>query len=144
MHPLVGKVGTSAVALAAGAGLLLGTASSAVADGAPQISVSIQSPATLVAHGAGISVPMIVNCSADGQQAYLFVSVNEAVGKRIAWGAVDTSVNCTGMPEAVVVTMFSRSAAFSKGHTALVQTTGEVCNASGCASASDSAEIEIN
>ena len=148
MHALTGKVGSGAAALAVGAGLLLGSAASAAADSTPQVSFSIQGPATLIAHGAAISIPLIINCSPSGGQPYVYVSASEAVGKRIAEGAGGAQVYCTGSPEAVqavvTVSQFSTGAAFSKGHTALVQGDVQLCVATDCVYAVENAEVEID
>jgi ABC-type glycerol-3-phosphate transport system substrate-binding protein len=144
MHPLLVKGGSAVAALVACAGFTLGSASAAAAQSAPQLSVSIQGPATLLAHGVAVSVPVVVNCSAEFGQASLYVSVNEAIGRRIASGAGYLQVNCTGLPETVAVTVVSYGVAFGKGRTALVQVGGDACTSVECAHADDSAYVKIN
>ena len=66
MHPLLLKAGIGAAALAAGGGFaVFGSASPAVAYSSPPLflDISIQSPATLVAHGAAVQVPVKLSCS---------------------------------------------------------------------------------
>ena len=146
MHPLLVKAGIGAAALAAGTGLMLGSASSAVADDAP-VSMSIQSPATLIAHGAAINVPVLVTCPA-GTNAFMRLSVTQAVGKRTASAQQDTDVACTGAPQTVTVTLTTDGVPFSKGGNAYAQGYLSACvpSADGCdfVSVPDDAVININ
>lgn len=117
MNPLLVKLGVTAAALATGGGFaVLSPASSAVAYSSPPLflDVSVQSPANLVARGAAVSVPVIVTCNSTG--AYVSVRVTEKVGKKIATGAIDTSVGCTGGHQTFLLTVPAGSGpAFAKG-----------------------------
>lgn len=136
MNPLLVKFGVTAAALATGGGFaVLSPSSSAVAYSSPPLflDVSVQSPATLVAHGAAVSVPVIVTCTSNG--AYLDVRVTEKVGKKTASGVTSTNVGCTGGHQTILVTVPAGAGAglaFAKGSayaTAEIQgcTTNYVC-----------------
>jgi hypothetical protein len=142
MHPVLVKAASGAAALAC-AGFMLGSASSAVAQSAPELTISVQSPATLIAHGAAVDVPVVVSCSTDAGTATVTVYLNEAVGKRIAVGGTSVEVGCTGAPETVLVRVFANNVAFSKARAALAQGSIFACNSESCGQAVDSATIRI-
>jgi len=118
MHPLLLKAGVGAAALAAGGGFaLFGSGSPAAAYSSPPIflSVSIQSPATLTAHGAAVQVPVKYSCSTGGD-AYLTVTVTERVGRKTASGSHQQEVGCTNGNQTVLVTVPSQNGvSFGKG-----------------------------
>lgn len=142
MHSLLVKAGSGAAALTAGAGLLLATASSAVAD-TPQVSISVQGPATLIAHGAAINVPVIADCSVIGGIASVNVSASQAVGKRTAFGVGSTQIGCTGLPQTMLVQIGSNGVPFSKGGNVLVTASIFICGDTACGQAVDQAIIKI-
>jgi hypothetical protein len=121
VNPLLVKAGVTAAALAMGGGFaVLSPSSSAVAYSSPPLflDVSVQSPATLVAHGAAISVPVIVTCNSTDAQVNL--QVTEKVGKKTASGTTYANVGCTGGHETVLLTVAAGSqsnsnVAFAKG-----------------------------
>ncbi len=119
MNPLLVKAGVTAAALAMGGGFaVLSPSSSAVAYSSPPLflDVSVQSPANLVAHGAAVSVPVIVTCTSNG--AYVDVRVTEKVGKKTASGATSTTSGCTGGHQTILVTVPAGNGAglaFAKG-----------------------------
>ncbi len=145
MHPLLMKVGIGAAALAAGGGFALcGTASPAVAYSSPPLflSMSIQSPAALVARGAAVNVPVVVSCSSGGS-AGVTVTVTERVGKKTASGTGTVTVGCTDANETVLVTVPSRNGvAFAKG-SALAQGDIFECLYYTCGDETDTATIRI-
>lgn len=133
-----------ALASLALAALVLGPVGSAVGffSGGLALDVQIQSPATLVARGAAVRVPLEVVCTSPN--ADLFVQVRERVGGGdIAQGEAFEQIACEGDLQQVTVTVFATGAAFKKG-TAVVQAEIFGClQGSGCGSESDTAEISI-
>jgi hypothetical protein len=118
MHPLLLKAGIGATALAAGGGLaVFGSGSPAVAYSSPPLflSVTVQSPASLVAKGAAVQVPVQLSCSTGGD-AYLTITVTERVGRKTASGSHQIEVGCTDSTETVLVTVPSQNGvSFGKG-----------------------------
>ena len=148
MHPLLLKAGIGAAALAAGAGFaVFGSGSpAAVAYSSPPIflSVSVQSPATLVAHGAAVQVPVQFSCSS-GNQAQLSVSVTERVGRKTANGQQTVTVGCTDSNETVLVTVSSQNGvSFGKGSAFAQATIFECAYYYPCGSEQSSATIRIS
>ena len=144
MHPLLRKAGSCAAVLIAGTGFLLGTASPAAADSTSQVSISIQGPATLIAHGAAISVPVVTSCSTAYTVGTVILTVTQTVGRRVASDSLFVGVDCTGLPETTVITLYSDQVPFSKGGTAFAQ--GEIISCNGsmeCVEATDSTTIKI-
>jgi hypothetical protein len=141
MHLVLVKAASGAAALAVCSGFMSTT--SAVAQSAPEATISVQSPATLIAHGAAVDVPVVFSCSVDSDSASVNVYVNEAVGKRIAIGGTSVEVGCTGAPETMLIRVFANNTAFSKTRSALVQGSIYACNSEGCGQAVDSATIRI-
>ncbi|HET6209874.1 MAG TPA: hypothetical protein VFD94_05805 [Jatrophihabitans sp.] len=117
MRPRMIKIGTAAVALLAGGGFaVVSPSSTAVAFSSPPLflDVSVQSPGTLVARGAAVSVPVIVTCNSQGATVQL--QVTERVGKKVATGNTYAQVGCTGGHETVLITVpASAGQAFAKG-----------------------------
>jgi hypothetical protein len=146
MHPLLLKAGIGAAALAAGGGFaVFGSSSPAVAYSSPPLTldISIQSPATLVAHGAAVNVPVTVTCPY-GTDASVYISLSEKVGNKTASGTNSVDVGCTGSRETILVTVPSQNGlAFAKG-SAFAQ--GEIfaCSYYFCGDETDSATITIN
>jgi hypothetical protein len=105
---------------AAVAAIVLGGMSPAVGFFSPPLTldVHIQSPATLVARGAAVDVPLEIVCTS--QQAEVFVQVTERVGSSIAQGFGDELVNCSGDLQDIVIRAFAQSNAFKRG-TAVAQ-----------------------
>jgi len=146
MHPLLLKAGIGAAALAAGGGFaLFGSGSPAVAYSSPPLflSVSVQSPATLIAHGAAVQVPVQFSCSTGGYEEQLTVQVTERTGRKTAYGAQTIQVGCTDSNETVLVTVPSQNGvSFGKG-SALAQADLFECTYYQCGSEQDSATIQI-
>lgn len=145
MHPLLLKAGIGAAALAASGGFaVLGSGSPAAAYSSPPLflSVSVQSPATLVAKGAAVQVPVKLSCSSGGQ-AYLTVVVTERVGRKTASGSGSVQVGCTDSTETVLVTVTSQNGvSFGKG-SALAQADLSECTYYTCGSEQDTETIQI-
>lgn len=74
----------------------------------------MDSPATLVARGAAVDVPVEVTCTSD--QASVVVTLTEAVGGRaLATGSGFATVGCTNVHERVLVTVTAVDRPFRKG-----------------------------
>jgi len=108
----------------------------------PVVSVGVGDPATLVAKGAAVSVPVDVTCPA-GSTGYLSVRVTERAGSRIASGFGSSSVVCTGAPQTVDVLVTGQGQAFKKGP-AVAEASLSVCSYFYfCQFASDTGTIQI-
>jgi hypothetical protein len=131
-------------ALAGGVTLaLLSPSSPALAfdSGGLHLALTVQSPATLIARGAAVDVPVDVNCNA--QSAYLDVQLTERVGSRIASGYGYVQVACTGSPQRVLVRVIaSAGKAFSRG-TALANANLGGCRENTCGGEASSVTIKI-
>jgi hypothetical protein len=131
-------------ALAGGVTLaLLSPAAPALAfdSGGLHLDFTVQSPATLVARGAAVDVPVDVNCN--GQYANVDVQLTERAGSRIASGYGYVQVACTGSAQRVLVRVVTSSGkAFGKGSAvAIANLYG--CNEIICGSESANLTIEI-
>jgi hypothetical protein len=109
-----------AAALAIGVGgavAAIGPAQPAVAffSGPLLLDVQVESPATLVARGAAVRVPIEFTCTST--EASIGVTVTEAVGGNVAKGSAFTTATCTGKSQrlAVAVTATAGGKAFTKG-----------------------------
>ncbi len=107
---VVGLVVAGGAAAAVGlgpAGLAVGQSSApTVGQSSPpiQVQVAVNSPATLVARGAGVDVNTTVTCS--GQfviSGSVSITVTEKVGKDFATGYGETGFDCTGTAQNVEV-----------------------------------------
>jgi len=91
--------GAAATALLGPAGPAVGQASQPV-----QVQVQVESPATLVAKGAGANVLVTSTCSGPaGSFASLFVSLTERVEDTTTIGFGQTTVGCTGTSQTTQV-----------------------------------------
>jgi hypothetical protein len=102
--------------LAGGAAVaILGLATPALAytSGGLNLNVTPLSPATLVARGAAVDVPVDVDCNAD--YADLTLQVTERVGGQIATGSTDVLVACTGGHQTVLVRVPASSITTTSG-----------------------------
>jgi hypothetical protein len=105
------------------------------------LDIQVQSPATLLARGAALSVPVEVTCNSG--QASVDVSVTQRVGSEIAHGSGFTNVGCTGQRQQILVTVTAaQGKAFRKG-TATATGTIFGCAETFCGSEHDTATIEI-
>jgi hypothetical protein len=107
------------------------------------LDVRVLSPATLIAKGAAVSVPVEVTC-AGGQFAEVSVSVSQRVGSGTATGFASDDVPCTGQRETTSVTVLpdSGSNAFRKG-TGFARAVIFGCTERFCGSETDSRTISI-
>ncbi|HZD02150.1 MAG TPA: hypothetical protein VFA46_18770 [Actinomycetes bacterium] len=99
------KVAAAAVAIIAGGVLaLFATSGPAVAffSGGLFLDVQVESPATLVAKGAAVDVPLEVTCNAS-PDASVGVTVTQKAGSGVAQGTSFTSVGCTGSSQQIRV-----------------------------------------
>ena len=139
------KVATAVVAVLLGDLLALFAGSGpAVAffSGGLFLDVQVNSPATLVAKGAAVVVPVEVTCNATGT-AFVDVTVTQKSGSGVAQGFGSTSVGCTGSGEQITVLVRATGAkTFKKGDAVA---TAEIfgCNNVTCGSETDSEVIQI-
>jgi hypothetical protein len=99
------KAALAAVAIAGGAAAAtLGSASPALGFFSPPLSlqITVNSPGTLVASGAGVNVDVQVEC-AGASSAAVSVGLTERAGGLIASGYGSTVVGCTNSKQTVVV-----------------------------------------
>jgi len=100
--------GGAAVAVALGpAGQAVGQASQPI-----QLSIQVDSPATLVAKGAGVDVLVTVECSGTTTPAGVLVTLTERAGSLIAAGAGVTTVGCTNTSQTVLVLVTPQAGGF--------------------------------
>lgn len=148
-----------AVAGGAAAAAVLGPAGPAVGQASVPIQVQIQvnSPATLVDKGAGVSVSVTASCSGDVEApgGFIVLEVTESVAKSIAFGFAESTIDCTGTSQTFNMLVIAGSEgpaglpqgpskAFAKG-VALATATIEACSADGltCTSQQIEPTIEI-
>jgi hypothetical protein len=99
------KVIAAVAAILAGVALaLFATSGPAVAffSGGLFLDVQVQSPATLVARGAAVDVPLKITCNAT-DSAFVSVTVTQHSGSGVAQGSGGTQVACTGSSQRIVV-----------------------------------------
>lgn len=128
---LTGSVKTTLAAIAVAGGavaaLALGPVVAAVGQSSPptvgqssqpiSAQISVDSPANLVAKGAGVDVSVVASCAGtDVQPGSISVGLTEAVGKKIAAGSGGGTINCTGASQTVdVLVVAEPGKAFEKG-----------------------------
>jgi hypothetical protein len=142
------KVAAAAVALAAGSVLALFAPSGpAVAffSGGLFLDVQVESPASLVARGAAVDVPLEVTCNAAPNTASVRVTVTQRSGSGVAQGSAVESVGCTGSGQQIVVRVQATGAKAFKQGTAIAsaEVFGCTANFSTCGSETDSETITI-
>jgi hypothetical protein len=142
------KLVAALVALAAGSLLALFVSSgSAVAffSGGLFLDVQVESPATLVARGAAVNVPLEVTCNAAPGTASVRVTVTQRSGSGIADGTAFENVACGGSGQHIVVRVQATGAkAFRQGTAvASAELSGCTANFSTCGSESDSESITV-
>jgi hypothetical protein len=133
------------IAIAGGAALALtgpGLPALAFLSGGLHLEVTALSPATLVARGAAVDVPVDVDCNAT-QNTFVSVGVTEQVGSQTAAGSGSVQVACNGGHQRIMIRVAAGSGeAFSKG-TAVATASIFGCNNTTCGSESSSAKIHI-
>jgi hypothetical protein len=122
------KAAASAVTVAgAVVAAIVVPATTAVAynSGGLVLDVMVQSPGTLIAKGAAVSVPVAYTCSGASQYASLYVSVSQRVGgnANATGDGVLRSLTCNGEIQNVAVEVpatggeaFVRGDAYVRGH----------------------------
>ena len=117
----------------------------AAANAAVSGSVDIGETATLLARGAGVSVPVTVTCTSDLPLAYGYVnaSITQRQGQTLVQGSSSTQVRtCDGTPQAYTV-VITGSRPFKAGEV-VASSTLEFCDAEyTCTSATTSKTIVI-
>jgi hypothetical protein len=139
------KVTAAVVAVIGGVVLaLVASSGPAVAffSGGLFLDVRVESPASLVARGAAVDVPLKVTCNATGT-AFVNVTVTEKAGSGVAQGSGSTSVGCTGSGEQITVRVQASGGKTFKQGTAVASADIFGCNASTCGSEKDSQVIDI-
>lgn len=137
---------SAALGIGAAVGLIV-PLQAAVADSSPPdpyFNFSVESPATLVARGAAVNVPVSVTCFPETSNFGIDVSVTERVnGGRLAIGfGFLSSLPCDGFAHTVQVQVNAFENAFKNG-VALVEANAFACTPLQCNSFSEQAEIRI-
>jgi hypothetical protein len=140
------KVAAAVVAIVAGGVLALfvsGGPAVAFFSGGLFLDVQVESPASLVARGAAVDVPLEVTCNAS-PSADVFVTVTQKSGSGVAQGSSFTSVGCTGSGQQIRVRVqvsgFGKT--FKQG-TAVASAEIFGCRPNICGSETDSEVIAI-
>jgi hypothetical protein len=127
---------------------LFATSGPAVAffSGGLFLDVQVGSPATLVARGAAVDMPLEVTCNAAPNTAFVQVTVTQHAGSGVAQGFGSTSVGCTGSGQQIRVRVHaSGGKAFKQGTAvASAEIFGCTANFSVCGNETDSEVIAIN
>jgi hypothetical protein len=142
------KVAAGALAVVAGGVLALfvsGGPAVAFFSGGLFLDVQVQSPATLVARGAAVDVPLEVTCNARPGTSSVFVTVTQKAGSGVAQGSGSTSVGCTGSGQQILVRVQASGAKTFKQGTAVATADIFGCtqNFSVCGDETDSEVITI-
>jgi hypothetical protein len=139
------KVAAAVAAIIAGALLALFlTTGPAVAffSGGLFLDVQVESPATLVARGAAVEVPVEVTCNAIGT-VFVDVNVTQKAGSAVAQGFGSAEVGCSGAGEHIRVLVQASGAKTFKQGTAVATARIFGCNRVTCGTEDDSATIDI-
>jgi hypothetical protein len=135
------RVAAVVVAIVAGGVLaLFAAAGPAVAffSGGLLLDIQVESPATLVARGAAVDVPLQVTCN--GPSADITVTVTQKSGSGVAEGNGFTSVGCTGASQQILV----RATANSFGKAFKQGTAVATADISGCSQNFDTCGREVD
>jgi len=142
------KIAAAVIAIALG-GLLALFASSGPAvaffSGGLFLDVQVESPASLVARGAAVDVPLEVTCNAAPGSAFVQVSVTQKAGSGVAQGFGSTGVGCTGSGQQITVRVQASGGKTFKQSVAVAsaEISGCTANFSTCGSETDSETIDI-
>jgi hypothetical protein len=139
------KVAVIGAALAGAVAVALATASPALAflSGGLHLEAAAQSPATLLARGAALDVPVSVDCNAT-QPVFVNVSVTQRVGSQIATGSGFAQVGCTGGQQDIIIHVTANAGkAFAK-RDAVATADISGCNETTCGSESTTTTIQVN
>jgi hypothetical protein len=139
------KVAAAVVAILAGALLALFAATGpAVAffSGGLFLDVQVESPATLVARGAVVDVPVELTCNAGGR-ASLFVTVTQKSGSGVAEGATLLEPFCTGSGQELLIRVEASGGKTFKQGIAVATAEVQGCNFRTCGRETDTETIDI-
>jgi hypothetical protein len=142
------KVTAAVVAIVAGGVLALfvsGGPAVAFFSGGLFLDVHVESPASLVARGAAVDVPLEVTCNAS-RETFVSVTVTQHAGSGVAQGSGSTSVGCTGSGQQIRVRVQATSGGktFKQGSAvASAEIFGCTSNFSVCGDETDSQTIAI-
>ena len=145
MHTIKTKVAVIGAALVGSVAVALSTASPALAflSGGLHLEATAQSPATLLARGAAIDVPVSIDCNAT-EPASVNVTVTQRVGSQIATGFGSARVGCTGGRQDILIQVTANAGrAFAK-HEAVATADIFGCNETLCDGESTSTTIQVN
>ena len=114
------KVAAAALALGAGGMLAaLTPAGPAVAVDSPPLvlDVEVDSPASLLARGLAVSLPVEVTCTSSPDSTSVSVTISQRVGNQIVRGYGYFRPDCTGQPEKlfVVAQVYDSGKVFTHG-----------------------------
>jgi hypothetical protein len=109
------------------------------ADSPSVAAIRVESPATLLARGAAAAVTLSVVCT-PGADAFVNVTVTEAVGNRIASGGNSGPITCTGGFQSILINVAAQVTPFRRG-VAFAQSS--IFVSGGLASSADEREITI-
>lgn len=142
------KVAAAVVAIVAGGVLALfvsGGPAVAFFSGGLFLDVQVESPASLVARGAAVDVPLEVTCNARPDTSFVQVTVTQKAGSGVAQGFGSTSVGCTGSGQRITVRVRASGAKTFKQGTAVADAEIFGCtqNFSVCGNETDSEVITI-
>ena len=139
------KAAAAALAVGAAGGLAATLpASPAVAYFSPPLflDIEVQSPAYVIAKGAGVNVPVEVTCN-PGVAAEYYVRLTQNVNGKIASGYGYGSTRCTGSHQTVLVTVVAaQGKAFTKGK-ALASAETFACLGRVCGTETDSRTVTL-
>lgn len=105
------------------------------------LDIHVQSPATIVAKGAGVDVTLQVEC-AGTRRAFVDVSLAERFSKDIARGFASTEVTCTDSPQDIVLLLVADNVPFKPG-SAIAQADIFGCTRRFCADQPDTEIIKL-
>ena len=135
------------LAIAGGAAIAAaGSAAPALGFFSPPLllQIHVNTPATLVAKGAGANVTVQIQC-AGAQTATVSVSLAERSGSQVANGSGSTLVGCTNQNQTILVPVTASSGKVFKKGTAIANGVISACatKAKFCASEQDQGTIDI-
>ncbi len=136
----------AAVAVLTGLTLaLFSTSAPAVAffSGGLFLEVEIEEPATLVARGAAVDVPLEITCNATGTVS-VYVTVTQRVGGGVASGTGFTEVACSGAGQRVIVRVAASPSGRSfKQGTAVIEAEVYGCRPTVCGFETDTETVTL-
>jgi len=144
MSRLRSKAAAAVLAVVAGVGIVLfATSGPAVAffSGGLFLDIQVKSPATLVAKGAAVDVPVEVTCNA--RFDYVSVTVTQHSGSGVAQGSASTEVGCTGSRQQILLRVTATGGKAFKQGTAVANADIFGCGTRTCGEETDSEVITL-